>query len=74
MEHQDNIMFKGSYLCNENLDTVDEADLDITQALPRRMGKRTSVVGYALVVHLTHHSQRNAGLWTESISLNNMQV
>ena len=62
MEHQDHIMFKGSYLCNENLETVDEADLDITRALPQRKGKRTSVVGSALVVHLTHHTQRNAGL------------
>ena len=54
------IMFKGSDLCKENLGTDDE--VDITQVLPQRKGKRNGAVGSALVVHLAYHTQRNAGL------------
>ena len=54
------IMFKGSDLCNENLGTDDE--VDITQVLPQRKGKRSGAVGSALVVHLAYHTQRSAGL------------
>lgn len=51
----DAVMLNDNDSCKTNLGT--DVEIDFTQVLPQRKGKKSSAVGSALIVRLAYHTQ-----------------